>query len=244
MLFSQGKKLKFKKIFSFSGTRKPDFKNIQYLDYDKYWQHLGVKIRDKGKLRDREMIFIKWIDKNSLVLDIACGDSPLLLTLKKEKNCRVEGFDISSLIIKEQNKVGVSALVVDISSDDFELDKNYDFIILSEVLEHLVFPEKLLAKLKGHAKYLIISFPNSAFYRYRISFLLKGRFFAQWVYHPAEHLRFWSHIDFLDWLDALGLKVVASKASNGLTIGPFKLFNLWKNLFGFQMCYLVSQVKK
>lgn len=226
--------------FFFFGTRKPNFKNIQYLDYDKYWQHRGVKIRRREKLRDREKIFINWIDKGASVLDIACGDSPLLLNLKERNGCQVEGMDISSLIVNEQKKVGVSATVADINSEDFQLKKKYDYIILSEVLEHLVFPEKLLAKIKKQAKYLIISFPNSAFYRYRISFLFGGHFFTQWTYHPAEHLRFWSHIDFLDWLDALGFDIVKCEASNGLTFGPIKLFNIWKNLFGYQMCYLVK----
>jgi len=229
------------KLFFFPEMRKPNFRNIKFLDYDEYWRHRGVKIRQK--LRDREKIFIEWIKEGSCILDIACGDSPLLLKLKKEKGCCVEGFDISSLIVKEQNKAGIPASVNDISSESFQLEKSYDYIILSEVLEHLVFPENLITKIKHRARHLIISIPNSAFYRYRVDFLLRGRFFTQWTYHPAEHLRFWSHVDFLDWLEAMGLEVVDCQPSNGLTIGPMKLFNIWKNLFGYQICYLVRNKK-
>lgn len=225
-------------MFYFVGMRKPDFKKAKTFDYEEYWRFRGLKLREK--LRDREKIFIDWAKENSSVLDIACGDSPLLLELKKRKNCQVEGFDLSSLIIDEQIKNGVPARVVDIGAEDFELPKRYDYIVLSEILEHLVMPENLLKKIRDSAEYLIISIPNSAFYRYRTDFLFKGRFFTQWAYHPSEHLRFWSHSDFLAWLEALDLKVVRCEASNGLTLGPLKLFKRWKNLFGYQICYLVK----
>ncbi|OGY46933.1 MAG: hypothetical protein A3J62_02080 [Candidatus Buchananbacteria bacterium RIFCSPHIGHO2_02_FULL_38_8] len=214
------------------------FKDIKYFTYDDYWKHRGLKIRTK--LREREIIFINWVKSGSSILDIACGDSPLLYELKKQKNCRVQGFDISVLIIEEQKKVGIPALAQDITDDSYELNDNYDYIILSEVLEHLALPEKLIEKIKNKTKYLVISIPNSGFYRFRLRLLFSGRFFKQWAHHPSEHLRFWSHLDFLDWLEAMDLTLIKCHASNGLTIGPIKLYNFWKNLFGHQICYLVK----
>ncbi|MFC1615493.1 class I SAM-dependent methyltransferase, partial [Patescibacteria group bacterium] len=174
--------------------------------------------------------------------DIACGMSPLLATMKKKKNCDVTVFDISNNAVEEQKKYGVKAEVNDLSSPDFSLKEDYDYIVLSEIIEHLVYPERLINKIKNKSKYLIISLPNSAFYRYRMGLLFKGRFFTQWAYHPSEHLRYWSHIDFLEWLGALGMEIVDCRASNGLNIGPFKLYNIWKNLFGHQICYLVKVI--
>lgn len=225
-------------MFYFFGTRKPDFKNVKSFDYDEYWRFRGLKIREK--LREREVIFIDWVPEGSHVLDIACGDAPVLLELKNKKQCQVEGYDISSLIIGEQIKKGIPASVKDITAPDFKLEKKYDYVIMSELLEHLVMPEKLISKIRNQSNYLIISIPNSAFYRYRTDFLFKGRFFAQWAYHPSEHVRFWSHTDFLAWLEALDLKVVKCQASNGLTLGPLKIFKWLKNLFGYQICYLVK----
>lgn len=224
-------------MFDFNGVRKPNYKRIQNLDYDDYWRYRGLRLRKK--LRPRELVFIDWIKENSSVLDIACGDSPVLHELKNKKFCQVEGFDISSAILKEQEKNGISIQTVDVASDNFKLEKEYDYIIMSELLEHLPYPENLIAKLKDKAKYLIISVPNSAFYRYRIGLMFYGRFFTQWVYHPAEHLRFWSCTDFLSWLEAQGLEVVDCKVSDGFSLGPINFFKWWKNLFGHQICYLV-----
>jgi methionine biosynthesis protein MetW len=223
-------------MFYFHGTRKPNFKNISNLDYNKYWDYQCPGLRDK--LREREYIFIDLIKKNSKVLDIACGMSPFLIKLKEKKGCEVTAYDISSRAVEEQKKHGIRAEVNDISSPDFNPREEFDYVVMSEIVEHLVFPEKLINFLKRRTKYFLISLPNSGFYRYRWGLLFNGRFFTQWAYHPAEHLRFWTHIDFIDWLDALGLRVEKSVVSNGLNIGPIKLYNLWPNLFGHQIVYL------
>lgn len=225
-------------MFYFRATRKPNFKNIRFFDYEKYWESFGMKMRDK--LREREYIFIDWVKEGSKVLDIACGNSPLLKELKKQKKCEVKGFDVSSRIIEEQKKAGIEVEARDISDKNFRIDENYDYMIASETLEHIAYPEILLENIKPRTKYIIISIPNSAFYRYRLSLFFSGRFFTQWAHHPAEHLRFWSHKDFLDWLEALEFELVEAKPSNGLDIGPIKFYNLWPNLFGHQICYLIK----
>jgi methionine biosynthesis protein MetW len=223
-------------MFYFNGTRKPDFKKISNLDYDKYWDNLCPNMR--GKLREREVIFTDLIKEGSKVLDIACGMSPFLVKLKEKKKCEVVAYDISKNAVEKQAEKGVRAEVHDISSPDFELKENFDYIVMSEIIEHLAVPEILIKKLKGKTKYLLISLPNSGFYRFRLSLMFKGHFFAQWAYHPSEHLRFWTHIDFINWLEALGLNIITNTASNGLTIGPIDFSNMWKNLFGYQIVYL------
>ena len=217
------------------------FKEIKELNYEDYWKIRGAKLRKK--LMDREFIFMKWIKDGSAVLNIACGNSSFLLELKKRKGCQVEGFDISSLVVEEQKRADIEACVKDINNKEFKIDKNYDYIILSEILEHLALPENLISKIKNRTKFLLISIPNSVFYRFRFSLFFKGRFFKQWFYHPSEHLRFWSHLDFKDWLDGLGLEIIKYEAANGLDIGPIKIFKFWPNLFGHQICYLVKNKK-
>lgn len=218
-----------------------DFSNIKIenFDYDVYWKMRGAVIR--SKLLDRESIFFDWITSGSKVLDVAVGSSALPSLLVEAKSCQMTAFDISTTILEKQSVKRIETHIVDLSSDDFYLKDNYDYIILSEILEHLQFPEKLILKTMSRAKFLLISIPNSAFYRFRLRMFFKGKFLKQWVHHPAEHLRFWSHKDFLDWLDVLGLKVIESKPSNGLDIGPLKFYKILPNLFGHQICYLIRR---
>lgn len=218
-------------MFYFSGSRKPDFRNIKKSNYDDYWRVRGFSMRDK--LMARENIFMDWISPGSKVLDIGCGNSRLLYELIQQKKCQVKAMDISLLVVEGLGKEGIPGETVDIESANFSVSGQYDYIIASEVFEHMRDPEILIDKLKVQTKYLVLSIPNSAFYRFRLGLLLKGRFFTQWRHHPSEHLRYWSHKDFLDWLEAMGLEVVKYKASNG-----FELKHVWPNMFGHQICYL------
>ena len=215
------------------------FKKIALFDFDYkvYWKNRDVKIRQR--LLEREEVFFYWIKPKTKVLDVAVGNSGLLLSLKKYKMCEVHAFDISQEVVDAQNEAEVIAEKRNISLDDFNIAETYDVLILSEILEHLPLPEDLMKKMADKAKFFLVSIPNSAFYKFRLQFLF-GRFLKQWVFHPSEHLRFWSHCDFLDWVDSMGFDVVKYEASNGLDIGPFKLYKYMPNLFGHQICYLLK----
>ncbi|MFA6525928.1 MAG: radical SAM protein [Candidatus Buchananbacteria bacterium] len=228
---------KISKRFYFEGARRPDFKNIvRQMDYDGYWRERGFKTR--SKLMEREGVFMDWIKSGSHVLDLGCGNSRLPYELKNSKKCQVSGLDVSDLVIDGLKQSGIDGIRANIEDKDFRLVGQYDYIVISEVLEHIKYPEDLIDKIKNNAQYLAISIPNSAFYRYRLGLMFTGRFFTQWMTHPAEHIRYWSHKDFLDWLEAVGLEVLEFKSSNG-----FYFKDIWPNMFGHQICYL-ARIKK
>ncbi len=215
--------------------------NLTNFDYKVYWKNRNVKIRQR--LLERERIFFDWIKPKTKVLDIAVGNSGLLYSLKKDKMCDVRAFDISQEAVDTQNESGVIAEKRDISLDDFNVADKYDNLILSEILEHLPLPEMLMKKIADKSEFFLVSIPNAAFYKFRLR-LLFGRFLKQWVFHPSEHLRFWSHRDFLDWVDSMGFDMVECEASNGLDVGPFKFYKYMPNLFGHQICYLLKLKNK
>lgn len=224
----------------FSGTRKPDFRNIAGLDYDAYWRTRGFHINEK--LKERESIIAARMPASASVLDIGCGNSLLPIVLR-EKGCSVTVGDISTVVLDGYREKGIGTLTLDLEKiRDNSLAENYDYIILSEVLEHTRNPEEIIQKLKIHTKHFILTIPNSAFYRYRFHLLFHGRFFTQWVAHPSEHLRFWSHRDFMDWIRDMGLTADWVESSNGFSffglLPGFK--NVWKNLFGHQIVYSVT----
>ena len=71
-------------MFYFSGTRRPNYKNLDKEIYDNYWRNRGYKMRDK--LMEREHVFLDWIKPNNRVLSIGCGNSRLLYELKKQRS--------------------------------------------------------------------------------------------------------------------------------------------------------------
>ncbi len=225
-------------MFYFEGTRKPDFRNISNIDYNEYWKIRGFKIREK--LKERESIICELIKKNSKILDVGCGNSLLPVKLKENGN-DVSVADISEIVLEGYRKNDISAVKLNLDEvASFNIDEMFDYIILSEVLEHTKNPEEIINALRKYTKYFIITIPNSAFYRYRFHLLFTGRFFTQWVMHPSEHIRFWSHVDFLDWLNALNIDIEKVYASNGFSLfglAPW-LKNICKNMFAHQIVYL------
>ena len=226
--------------FFFNNTRKPNFQNVFSIDYDSYWQRRGFSLNKK--LKERENIILAHVPPSSSVLDIGCGNSLLPVALS-EKGCSVTVGDISKIVLAGYEAIGIKSFKIDLekmADDSFSV--TYDYIILSEVLEHTKNPEEIIQKLKKYTKHFILTIPNSAFYRYRLHLMFSGRFFTQWVLHPSEHLRFWSHLDFVDWIRDMGFILEETTSSNGFSFfGLFpQLKNVWKNLFGHQMVYFIK----
>ncbi len=220
--------------------RKPDFPKNGRFNYGSYWKKRGWRVRNS--LRPREVMILSEIPEGSRVIDIGCGNSRLPVALK-EKGIDIEVADVSKEVLCGYESFGIVGREIDLEKiSDVVITKPYDYIIMSEVLEHTTNPEEIILKLAKYTKYFIFTIPNSAAYMFRYGLLIRGRFFTQWVMHPSEHLRFWSHIDFLDWLVAMGLRLEKTKVTDGFTfrgIIPW-LPDLWRNFLGFRMMYVCS----
>lgn len=226
-------------MFYFPNTRRPNFKIIKKIDYNLYWQERRFTLNKK--LKEREEIILDLVPPGSKVLDIGCGNSFLPIALKKN-GCAVTIADISTEVLKGYDQFGLKGMIIDleqIANTENNFNR-YDYVILSEVLEHVTNSEEIVTTLAKQTNYFLLTVPNSAFYRYRLHLMFTGRFFTQWVYHPSEHLRFWSDRDFRDWLLALGLDLLEVKASNGLDVLGLPLYRWWPNLFGHQIVYLCA----
>ncbi len=178
------------------------------------------------------------VPAGSSVFDIGCGNSRLPVALK-EKGCTVAIGDISPIVLEGYKAAGLEPKVIDLDKiAETRIEGTYDFIIMSEVLEHLANPEEVIAVLKERTKRFLLTVPNTGFYPFRLR-LLFGRFPKQWAHHPSEHVRFWSHADFLEWLAVQGLVVEKAIPSNGFSLKgtmPFLKY-LWPNLLAHQVVY-------
>jgi len=213
------------------------------MDYNKYWEN-----RPPMTLQPRYVIMKDQINHGESVLDVGCGDGYLLTYLKKAKGIKELGIDISSVAVKRAVSLGVNArldLLLDLAKEKEGV--LFDHVIMSEVVEHLANAEDyVLAAFKLSRKTVMISYPNIAYWPYRLR-LLFGRFPIQsdCVSHPAEHLRFWSLADFKDWINNLKLAdahEVSFYPSNGITI--FNLHKILPNIFCHQVVVVVRKVQK
>jgi len=195
---------KIKRVSAYLWSEYP-FEDVPF-DYTNYWDQLSQSIEHPASQFKLKLIE-SLIDENSSVLDMGCGDGTMLYHLTRTKNIRGHGLELSETGVEITKKKGISVEQVNLSDENLQINGNFDYILSSEVIEHMPKPEELITLVKGKFnKHLIISIPNTGFLGERLR-LLFGKTPKQWVYHPSEHLRFWTVSDFEFWIEQLGLKV-------------------------------------
>ncbi|MBA3750617.1 MAG: methyltransferase domain-containing protein, partial [Nitrosopumilus sp.] len=173
-------------------------------DYEKY--HTNVST---GKALRFELIK-DWVEPNSTILDIGVGDGLMSEMFKKNKNATVSGLDISNIACKKAMERGIPVIVKDINQGlNFKPDEYYDYILLIEVIEHTIYPQKVLLEALSHSrKGVIVTIPNSAYIKWRIQ-LMRG-------FSPRQsftHLHYWSINDFKLFCRKLDIEILDSKFS-------------------------------
>ncbi len=216
----------------------PATARVGAVDYDVYWD--GKARAGLGQLspwrRRRAAAFATLIEPGSRVLDLGVGDGALLAYLIEQRGVIGSGLDVSPKAVAFCRAQGLDVALADLNQPVTALiAEPVDYIVLSEIIEHLPDPESLLQSLRPHARRgLIVSIPNTGFHQHRLRLLL-GRFPLQWVVTPGEHLRFWTRADFHWWARQIGFEIAREIPYEG-TPG---LRRLWPSLFAAAFVYLL-----
>jgi 2-polyprenyl-3-methyl-5-hydroxy-6-metoxy-1,4-benzoquinol methylase len=185
-------------------------------DYDAYWTQKSPgaailspwqKARADLVVRELKLSTLNFPLSTITIADIGCGDGTILAYIASQiPGARVVGYDSSEVARTLADKSGVHETHhLDVREDrTLSTVAPCDYVLLLETLEHLPDAEEVLRAAVTKAKRgIFFSVPNSGFFTYRLR-LLFGKFPAQWIRLPNEHLRFWTLSDMKWWLKALG----------------------------------------
>lgn len=99
----------------------------------------------------------------SVILEIGCCDAKNFQYLSEGKSLKYFGVDLDDNSLKVAAGNNVSVIQADLEGNFLPFKSKFDMIIMTEVLEHLKSPEKLLMQIKLLLKdngLVLISLPN------------------------------------------------------------------------------------
>jgi 2-polyprenyl-3-methyl-5-hydroxy-6-metoxy-1,4-benzoquinol methylase len=149
---------------------------LHLLRLGRYFVEQDVRYTLKQSLTGSHMQIVAAIAPGSSVLDLGCSQGLLARPLR-EKNVRVTGVDIAPPGSRTDELDAYFCRDLDVPLE-LPLEREFDYIIVSDVIEHLRNRTQLLRGARRFLKEggrLIISTPNIALWFYRLS-LLFGRF--------------------------------------------------------------------
>ena len=192
-------------------------------------------------------IIQKWIEPESRVLDLGCGDGTLLTLLKETKRVESIGLEIDAANIQQCIKNGVNVIEqnLDKGLSNFETD-SFDTVVLTQTLQALSSPDELIDEMLRIGKRGIVTFPNFGNWRSRIYLASKGRMpvskFMPYQRYDTPNIHFCTVKDFDELcankgIEVLTRMVVDSKHKRGWGVG------ILPNLLGETAIYHLTRNK-
>ena len=120
-------------------------------------------------------IISDFIENNTRVLDVGCGDGTLMEYLKNNKEIDIRGIEISKKNSQKCVGKGLTVIEGDAEKDLTQFpDGSFDFVILSQTLQAFLSPETVIQELLRIGKKAIVTVPNFGFWKVRLHLLIKG----------------------------------------------------------------------
>ena len=177
-----------------------------------------VKFKNNGIRFDLQLV-ASWIEPGSRVLDLGCGEGDLLLYLKTHKAIEGKGIEQDESKVVRCIERGLSVLQGDLNEEieDFP-DQAFDYIVLSQTLQQVYEPDRLIRSILRIGRNGIVSFPNFSHWRIRLQLLLTGKAPVtpqlpyQW--YDTPNIRVITIKDFILFSKQVGFMIIKAAAIN------------------------------
>jgi methionine biosynthesis protein MetW len=166
-------------------------------------------------LKLEHKVILDWVETNSSVLDLGCGNGDLLLELVKQRQVRAQGIEIDEKAIHECIAKGLSVVQQDIETGLSEyLDDSFDYVILAGSLQQVKKPDLVLKEALRVGKRIIVTFPNFGHYKVRLQILLEGKVpvtpSLPFEWYDTPNLHFLSASNFIEYCHKRTIRIERS----------------------------------
>ncbi len=152
-----------------------------------------------------------WVAPESRVLDLGCGDGTLLKELQEKKQVHGYGIEINAENIVRCVANGVSVIDQDLDQglSNYE-DQSFDTVIMSQTIQTMQYPDKMLLEMLRVGRQCIVTFPNFGHWRARLHLMFKGRMpvsdLLPYEWYNTPNIHFCTINDFEELCRALNIK--------------------------------------
>lgn len=195
-----------------------------------------------SELRADLAIISQWIEPGSRVLDLGCGDGTLLGHLKQQRDVDGYGLEIDPENIVACIQRGLSVIQSDLDAglSDYFDDNSFDYVIMTQTLQAMHYPSRLLSEMLRVGREGIVTFPNFGHWRARAQLALGGHMPLspalpnQWYDTPNIHLC--TLTDFEQLCQHMDIEILQRSVVDTAHRSNFAI-NLMPNLLGEMALY-------
>ena len=182
-------------------------------------------------------IIQQWIQPNSKVLDLGCGDGSLLHYLQTTKNVHGIGLEIDETNIQHCLDRGTNVIEqnLDKGLSNFQ-SGSFDTVLLAQTLQALSKPDHLIDEMLRIGKNGIVTFPNFGNWKSRLYLASRGRMpvskFIPHSWYNTPNIHMCTIKDFFKFSEKMNFKIFKSFALMNKSVSTINSKNLFfKNLF-------------
>ena len=196
-------------------------------------------------LRADLQIIEKWIKPASQVLDLGCGNGELLHYLQNYKQVHGYGLEIDPDNINACIGKGVNVIEknLDHSLDNFE-DQSFDTVVMTQALQAVHYPDRILEDMLRIGREAILTFPNFGHWRCRLYLGTKGRMpvseFMPYTWYNTPNIHFCTCKDFEQLCHERTVRIL-DRLVVDQTHRSSTLSAMWPNLLGEVAIYRVTR---
>ncbi|HIP39722.1 MAG TPA: methionine biosynthesis protein MetW [Desulfocapsa sulfexigens] len=208
-----------------------------------------MELKTPEKLRYDLVIIASWIKPGSRVLDLGCGRGDLLAWLKKHKNIQGTGIEQDKDKAAACISRGLTVLQGDLKDEVLDYPDGYfDVVILSQTLQQVLQPDRLLKSLARIGKQVIVSFPNFSHYSGRLQLFFKGTApktrQLPYSWYDTPNIRVITLADFRSFAKKVGYTIVKECAINSYGQDrEGKIVTILSNLRATYGVFLIEKTK-
>ncbi len=188
-------------------------------------------------------VITEWINPNSRILDLGCGDGSLLKLLNVKRN--TSGYGVDSSIDKTIKSLDNNINILNVDINDYMgyfKNKSFDFVILAQSLQVVDNPVLLIKEMLRVGNEVIISFPNMGHWKSRLYLFLRGEMPVTkelpYNWHSTPNIHLCTISDFKKMCKINSFEIIDEvvNSTNGRNISS----NYFNNLFGVSAIFRIK----